>query len=62
MEQELSHREIARNLAKAMADKANEKEREGCKRRQCFSSSSQWKKMNYLRFCGMDNQTHALKF
>ena len=26
MEQELTHREIARNLAKAMADKANENE------------------------------------
>ena len=62
MVQELNHKEIARNLAKAMANKANEKELRGCMKKQCFSSSSQWKKVNYPSFYGMDNQTQTLKF
>ena len=41
MVQELNHQEIARNLEKAMAEKANEKELRGFTKRKCFSSSSQ---------------------
>ncbi len=62
MRQELNHQQIARNLAKAIADKANEKKLRSCTKKQCFNNSSQWKKVNYLSFYGMDNQTHTLKF
>ena len=63
MEQELNHQEISRNLAKAMADNANEKELRRLYEGKMFQQLiSMKKKMNYLSFYGMDIQTHTLKF
>ena len=62
MGQELNHQEIARNLAKAMADKANENELRRLYEETMFQQLSQWEKVNYLSFYGMDNETHTLRF
>ncbi len=62
MGQELNHQEIAITLAKAMADKANEKELRRFYEETMFQQFISMKKMNYLSFYGMDNQTLKLKF
>ena len=62
MGQELNHQEIDRNLAKAMADKANEKEIKRLYEETIFQQFVSMKKMNYRSFFGMDNVTQTLKF
>ena len=62
MGQELNHQEIARNLAKAMADKANENELRRLYEETMFQQFISMEKVNYLSFYGMDNQTHTLRF
>ena len=62
MGQELNHQQIARNLAKAMADKANENELRRLCEETMFQQFILMEKLNYLSFYGMDNQTQTLKF
>ena len=62
MGQALNHQEIARNLAKAMADKANEKELRRLHEEKMFQQFISMRKVNYLSFYGMPNQTLTLKF
>ncbi len=62
MGQKLNHQQIARNLERLWQTKPMRRNLEGCTKKQCFNNSSQWKKVNYLSFYGMDNQTHTLKF
>ena len=51
----LEHQEIARKLAKTMAEKQIKWSLEDYTKKQCFNSSFQWIKVNYLSSCCMDN-------
>ena len=62
MGQELNHQEIARNLAKAMADKENENELRRLYEETMFQQFISMGKVNYLSFYGMDNQPQTQKF
>ena len=59
---EFHHQEIARKLAKTMAEKTNETELRRLYEETMFQQFISMKKTNYLSFYGMDNQSKTLMF